>query len=94
MEVHEIEKVLIEEFNLILSIDYADSASNFFVCGGDSLSMNELIAHLRSRLKLDVELEEFPFWSSVAEIAAWLDDLPGALHPGKRERRRAADASP
>jgi long-chain acyl-CoA synthetase len=71
----EIEAMLIGEFQRILKIENVNQHSNFFACGGDSLTVIELIEHLESDLGITSGLDELPVWSSIAEMAAWLHDL-------------------
>lgn len=72
MSLTDLEAVLIEEFELILEVNGITRESNFFVCGGDSLTALELVAHLNSRYGLNNDMEDLPLWSSISEIAAWL----------------------
>lgn len=70
-----LESMLIEAFELILQIDGVTRESNFFACGGDSLSALELTYHLSSQLKLDIDVTELPLWSSVSSIAEYLQEM-------------------
>lgn len=67
--------MVIEAYKHILKAKCIDRNSNFFSCGGDSLSAVELIGYLESKLALAPVLEELPVWSSIAEIAVWLHDF-------------------
>jgi acyl carrier protein len=71
----DLESMLIEMFELTLEIGGVGRESNFFACGGDSISALELTGHLSSRLKLDINMEELPLWASVSAIAEFLQDM-------------------
>lgn len=93
-----LESIIIETFELTLEIREVNRESNFYVCGGDSLSALELLSHLSSRLNVDINMPEFPLWSTVSAIAEFLreaipqpgDELYLGPEPGQRPvlRRR------
>jgi acyl carrier protein len=74
LNVTTLESVLVETFQLILENHAVSPKSNFFACGGDSLSALELTDRLSARLGIDIDVAELPLWADVSAIAEFLRD--------------------
>jgi acyl carrier protein len=75
-----LESILIETFEATLEIDGVSRESNFFACGGDSLSSLELTYHLSNRLGIAIDMAELPLWSTVSSVAEFLRNILVNVH--------------
>ena len=100
LSIEALESIVIETFELTLEIHGVNRDSNFYFCGGDSLSALELMSRLSSRLDVDLDMAGVPLWSSASAIAEFLREAVSSsqsadkLQLGSARRRQALPSMP
>jgi acyl-CoA synthetase (AMP-forming)/AMP-acid ligase II/acyl carrier protein len=70
-----LEKELAHIWATVLQIEQIGVHDDFFALGGDSLQATQVLAHIHSRLRLDLEVSRFFAAPTVAETAEHLETL-------------------